>query len=269
MNKYPRVSVITPSFNQATYLERTIHSVLDQKYPNLEYIIIDGGSTDGSVDIIKKYESNLAYWISEPDQGQVNAINKGLKLATGEWVGWQNSDDIYYPGAFESLAMAVEKHTEVDLIFGNIMLIDKDDQEVRGIHYVKPTYWSLLAEGMLLPNQAAFWRRNVHKNVGWLDEKYKYSFDYEWFLRLLRHQKAFHVNKIFGGFRIHDGAKTSNFSNFFWEENELIISGKKIPSWFAPASKIRRFILYLLQGDISYVIRGVNRRISGRGGDLF
>ena len=269
MDNYPKVSVITPSFNQAAYLECTIRSVLDQGYPNLEYIIIDGGSTDGSVDIIKKYEDGLAYWVSEPDGGQVHAINKGLKMATGEWEGWQNSDDIYYPGAFDDLARAGKEHPEADLIIGNIMLIDENDKELRDIHYVRPTYWSLLAEGMLLPNQAAFWRRSVHEDIGWLDEEYKYSFDYEWFLRLLHRRTAFHVNKILGGFRLHEEAKTSNFSEYFWKENESILSGKAIPWWLAPASKIRRLALYPLQGDFSYVVRGLSRRMSGRGGDLF
>lgn len=99
---HTKLSVITPSYNQADFLERTIKSIIGQGYPNLEYIIIDGGSTDGSVDIIKKYQDKIHYWVSEKDQGQSNAINKGIKIASGEWIGWQNSDDIYYDGAFLS-----------------------------------------------------------------------------------------------------------------------------------------------------------------------
>ena len=119
---YPETSVITPSFNQGAFLERTIKSVLYQNYPNLQYMIIDGGSTDDSVSIIKTYESKLAYWVSEPDRGQADAINKGLRRATGEWVAWQNSDDIYYPGVFHQLAKTAGLHPEVDLIIGNLML---------------------------------------------------------------------------------------------------------------------------------------------------
>ena len=269
MDKYPKVSIITPSFNQAAYLERTISSVLDQGYPNLEYIIIDGGSTDGSVDIIKKYEDKLAYWVSEPDGGQVDAINKGLKMATGKWIGWQNSDDIYYPGAFGELARVGEKHPEVDLIIGNIMLIDENDKELRDIQYVRPTYWSQLAEGTLSPNQAAFWRRSVHGDIGWLDEKYEYSFDFEWFLRLLHRRTAIHVNKILGGFRLHRKAKTGNFPERFREEHDSILSSKEIPWWYTPTSRARRLALYLLRGDFYYVARGLWRRMSGRGGGLY
>ena len=194
----PRISIITPSFNQAAFLERTILSVLDQDYPNLEYIIIDGGSTDGSVDIIKKYQERLAYWISEPDRGQPHAINKGLRMATGEWVAWQNSDDIYYPGAFESLAQKAAESPYIDLIIGNMNLIDKDDKVLRDVRYVRPTYRALLAEGMVLVNQAAFWRRCVHDEIGYLDETLDCLFDYEWFLRLMHGRRASHVNKTWG-----------------------------------------------------------------------
>ena len=140
MTGYPEISVITPSFNQGGFLERTIKSVLDQNYPNLQYLIIDGGSTDDSVSIIKTYESKLAYWVSEPDRGQADAINKGLRRATGEWVAWQNSDDIYYPGVFHQLTKTAELRPEVDLIIGNLMLIDAADHPLRDLHYVRPTY---------------------------------------------------------------------------------------------------------------------------------
>ena len=142
---YPKISVVTPSFNQAAYLERTILSVLDQDYPNIEYIIIDGGSTDGSVDIIRQYAHRLTHWVSEPDRGQAHAINKGLQQATGKWVAWQNSDDFFYPGTFLQLAQMAAIEPDADLIIGNMNLIDKDDMLLRDIKYVRPTYLSMLA----------------------------------------------------------------------------------------------------------------------------
>ena len=112
-NNFPRISIVTPSFNQVRYIERTIRSTLNQGYPNLEYLVIDGGSTDGTVDVIKRYESKLSYCISERDNGQISAINKGLKRATGDWVGWQNSDDIYFEGTLASVAEATRKNPDV------------------------------------------------------------------------------------------------------------------------------------------------------------
>ena len=123
----PKISIVTPSFNQAPFLERTIRSVLDQGYDNLEYIIIDGGSNDGSVDIIRKYSGRLAYWVSEPDGGQSDAINKGLRRASGDWLAWQNSDDVYYPGAFASLGEASGAHPGASLITGDMAMIDLDE----------------------------------------------------------------------------------------------------------------------------------------------
>ena len=166
MTEFQRISIVTPSFNQATFLERTILSVLEQDYPNLEYIIVDGGSTDGSVDIIRKYSDKLAWWVSEPDGGQTDAINKGLRRATGEWVGWQNSDDIYYPGTFQKLATTAAKSPEAELVIGDIFLIDEYDRQIRDIVYVKPSYNAMIAEGMILTNQAAFWRRHLHEEIG-------------------------------------------------------------------------------------------------------
>ena len=257
---WPGISIITPSFNQAAFLERTILSVLEQGYPNLEYIIIDGGSTDGSIDIIKKYQERLAYWISEPDRGQAHAINKGLRMATGEWVAWQNSDDVFYPGVFESLAREAAKAPYVDLIIGNMNLIDKEDQVLRDIKYVRPTYRSLLAEGMVLTNQAAFWRRRVHGEIGYFDETLHCGFDYEWFLRLLAGRSAVHVNATWGGLRRHEDTKTSNRQVVFDVEFREILRGREVSSFTKRCFQIRRLLLMFNQGHIRYVSRGLVRR---------
>ena len=261
----PKISVITPSYNQAKYLEATIRSVLDQGYPNLEYIIIDGGSTDGSVEIIKRYSSQLTYWVSEPDRGQSHAINKGLQLATGDWVGWQNSDDIYYPRAFKLLAQMVSASPSSDLIIGDINLIDVNGHAMRDMRYVRPTYESLLAEGMVLTNQAAFWKRDLHESLGWLDESLHYGFDFEWFLRILAAtERTKHIPRLIGALRYHDDTKTSQHQSRFVEEYEAILAGRKMPEWKKRLYRLRRLILTLGDGHYAYVFRGIYQRILGR-----
>ena len=266
---WPRISIVTPSFNQAEFLERTLRSVLDQEYPNLEYIIIDGGSTDGSVDIIRRYENRLAFWVSEADSGQTSAINKGLRRATGEWVAWQNSDDIYYPGVFHDLAAAVSQHPKAELIIGDMMLIDEQDHSLRDIRYVRPCYRGLLAEGMVLTNQAAFWRRSLHEKIGLLNEEYHYAFDYEWFLRLVQHAQAAHVDRIWGGYRLHGHTKTSLLGERFQEERRRILEGRTMAPWEKTLYKLRRIGLMLSHGQVSYVSRGLLRHLQGKGGELY
>ena len=267
MSDFPRITVVTPSYNQAEFLERTICSVVDQKYPNLEYIIVDGGSTDGSVDIIRKYSSYLSWWVSEPDNGQADAINKGLARATGNWIAWQNSDDIYYPGTFFDLARMAAKFPSAGLIIGNMMLIGSDDRPVRDMKYIKPTYKALLAEGMLLANQAAFWRKDLQDKIGLLDESYSCSFDYDWFLRLAKLGEGAHSDSTWGALRLHDQTKTSNQTELFTAQNNLILAGRELPSWQQLLYRIRRFGLLLGGGHFRYVYRGLVRRCKGLSGD--
>lgn len=266
-SQLPKISVITPSYNQAEFLERTICSVLDQHYPNLEYIIVDGGSTDGSLDIIKKYADRLAYWISEPDKGQTDAINKGLKRATGEWVAWQNSDDIYYPGALAAVAKAVETCSDMDVVVGNINMIDRYDRVLRDVRYATPSYGGMLAEGMILTNQAAFWRRSVHSKIGWLNMGLHYGFDYEWFLRLTKACKGVHTNELWGGYRLHDATKTHTQAERFLDEYaEILRAHPRLPSWKRLIFKSRRLSLMLIHGNWRYVLRGLYLRSVGKDG---
>ena len=265
---FPSITVVTPSFNQAAYLERTIRSVLDQGYPNLEYIIIDGGSTDGSVDIIRKYQSQLAYWVSESDNGQSHAINKGLRRATGDWVAWQNSDDIYYPGAFSKLAQMAEKNPGTKLIVGDMMLIDTNDRTLRDIRYVRACHKAMLVEGMLLVNQASFWRREVHQEIGWMDEDLHFSFDFEWFLRLTKHCEGIHVNRFWGALRLHDEAKLSKWPEKASLEHAMVRLryGPEVPPWEANLYRAYRLGQLVASGAGWYVIRGILRRLKGKQG---
>jgi len=257
MENFPKITIITPSFNQAKFLEKTILSVLNQNYQNLEYIIVDGGSTDGSVEIIKKYEDKLKWWVSEKDDGQVAAINKGLRSATGTWVGWQNSDDIYLKNTLNDLSLEIKKNHDIGLIVADMLLIDDQDLPIRDVRYVKPTYKSFLVEGMVLCNQSAFWLRDIHNKIGFLDEQYEYSFDYEWFLRLLKHTKAKHVNKIWGCFRQHQDSKTFLCKSKFKEDNILINNNYKSSFLEKIFFKSRRTILMLASGNWRYVLRGI------------
>lgn len=253
--RLPKLSIITPSFNQAEFLEGTILSVVSQGYQNLEYIIIDGGSTDGSIDIIRKYEKYISYWVSEVDRGQAHAINKGLAIATGEWVGWQNSDDIYYEGCFSDLAKYLSKD-DVELIIGNINIINEEGEIIRDLKYVKPNYKSLLAEGMVLANQAAFWRANKI----FMNENYHFNFDYEWFIRLLKNGNAFHVNRTWGALRYHGGTKTSTNPLMFEIENKKILNEIGVISRNRIYYILRRLILTLMNGEVFYIIRGIKSR---------
>lgn len=257
----PKISIVTPSFNQAPFLERTIRSVLDQGYENLEYIIIDGGSNDGSVDIIRKYSGRLAYWVSEPDGGQSDAINKGLRRASGDWLAWQNSDDVYYPGAFASLARAAAAHPRTSLITGDMAMIDLDDRRLHEQRYVRPTYGALRAEGMILTNQAAFWRKGVHERIGYVSETLTCAFDYEWFLRVTERFDAWHVPEIWGGLRIHDTTKSTQLAQRFAEEMEIVRRERPFPQWKIPLYRARRAMLMLMRGDVRYVAGGVAGRL--------
>lgn len=264
---FPRITVVTPSYNQAQYLESTILSILTQDYPNLEYIIIDGGSTDGSVEIIKRYASKLSYWVSEPDSGQSHAINKGLKIATGDWLCWQNSDDIFYPSTFLKIAEIIKKTPEVDFIIGDINLIDQGENVLKDVRYVKPTYRSLLAEGMVLTNQSAFWRRDLQDKVGLLNQNLHYGFDYEWFLRLLTIGKcAVHIPVIMGALRLHEETKTSKYQSMFNIEYERILEGRALSKWMKPIFMIRRLFLMVGRGQFQYIFRGILKRLRALGG---
>jgi glycosyltransferase involved in cell wall biosynthesis len=181
----PRLTIVTPSFNQATFIERTLQSVLDQGYPNLEYLVVDGASTDGSVDIIERYADRLAWWVSEPDDGQTDALNKGLRRATGDIVAYINSDDYYLPGAFEAAVAALEA-SDALWVVGSARFVDTRDRPTalwrpelprRGRHWWLIDPWGV-------PQAATFWRREAFTRFGLFREDMHYVFDTEFGLRL-------------------------------------------------------------------------------------
>ncbi|QWE09569.1 glycosyltransferase [Polynucleobacter ibericus] len=250
---FPKVSIVMPSFNQVEFIERSILSVLNQSYSNVELIVIDGGSTDGSVEIIKSYADKLAYWVSEPDEGQAQAINKGISQATGEWIGWQNSDDLFSIDAIQKMVERAQQEPLANLVIGDMCLIDANDQRIRDIKYVAPSYRSILAEGMVLTNQSALWQRSIHSSIGYLNESLHYGFDYEWFLRVLEKYRAVHVAKVLGYLRIHDQTKSSLQQPEFKREYDLILAGRGVSVLTKKLYKLRRYATYLLRGQFTYL----------------
>lgn len=214
----PKISIVTPSFNQAAFLERTIESVLGQHYANLEYRVLDGGSTDGSVDVLQKYDDKLTSWVSEPDEGQADAIARGLAQCTGEIFAYLNSDDIYYPGALEAAAAFFESHPDVDLVYGDAIHIDAEDRAL-AIDVLPAYRWEDLRRVCIIPQMASFWRRSAYERVGGIDAKYQFALDYEFFLRLGEKGKIAHLPKVLAGFRRHQAAKTARSKETWAKEN--------------------------------------------------
>lgn len=207
--EYPLISIVTPSYNQADFLEETIRSVLLQSYPNLEYIIIDGGSTDGSVEIIRKYEPYLAYWVSESDRGQSDALNKGFKRATGDLIGWQNSDDTYQPHAFEYVAKTYLSHPEADVIYGLVNHIDRESQFITE-YPVQPATIENMIPYSAVTNHSVFYTDKIFKEGNFIDINLKHCMDQEFILRLLLKQYKFIFEpKIIANWRLYDLTKSS------------------------------------------------------------
>ncbi len=200
----PRITVVTPSYNQAKFLDMTIRSVVDQDYPNLEYLVLDGGSTDGSVDVIRKYADRITYWRSEKDRGQAAAINEGFARATGAILGWVNSDDMLMPGSLLAVAEAFQRWPAVDMVVGKSIIIDQENRYVRPVLGLVPSFHSVLlwaTGGFTQP--ATFWRRSTAERLGPLREDCPLTFDCEFYLRLLKSGRARRLNAYLAAFRLH------------------------------------------------------------------
>lgn len=253
MFNFPKITIITPSFNQGQYIEQTIQSVLDQNYPNLEYIIIDGGSTDNTVEIIRKYEKDITYWISEPDKGQSDAINKGLKLATGEIINWLNSDDYYELGALFKIADKF-KDSSINVVSGKGRLFEN----LVTIGYTKgvDVYENNLAKtiGWLRMDQPeTFYRKKVIDNIGSLNTALHYLMDRDWWLKYLLLYGlggVKSVNNVFVHFRLHHNSKTVSENSKFDQEHHLLFFAlakmydfKEYASVIEKTSKIDSFVV--------------------------
>jgi len=212
-DQLPRISVVIPSYNQGQFLEMTLRSILNQGYPNTEIIIMDGGSTDGTVELLKRYERYVSYWVSEPDRGQAAAINKGMAMATGQLIGWQNSDDLYLPGFFHVVADALRRHPDGDLFFGNVYLIDDQNRVYQESRFVPFALRELTCLGWNLSSQAVFIQRSLLGLVGPMREDISVGFDWDWFIRVGRVvTRPILVGQSGGCYRVHPASKLSTES---------------------------------------------------------
>jgi glycosyltransferase involved in cell wall biosynthesis len=206
----PRITIVTPSFNQGKFIERTIESVLGQNYPHLEYIVVDGGSTDNTLEILKRYDDRLQ-WISEKDSGQSEAINKGFCMAKGEIVAWLNSDDVYLPGALETAGKYFAANPDVMMIYGEGYMTDENDTTRKRFPFTEPKFdlWKLIYYGDYILQQSTFFRRSVFDTIEMLGESLHYTMDWDLFIRIGKRFQVDYVPDYLGCIREHGEAKTS------------------------------------------------------------
>lgn len=224
MTALPLITIITPSFNQGNYIEDTILSVLNQDYPNLEYIIIDGGSTDQTVDIIKKYSDRISYWVSGKDRGQSHAINKGFERATGEIINWINSDDQLMPGTLHKLAALFNADPELMMVHGRIEYFG-ETRPYYSVNLPAKDLDTRYISHICMPQPATFYRRQLLLEQGLLDESLHFSMDTDLFVRAGLHYKIRQSNEVFARFRLHAASKSvSAFNKNFLKDNAVIFS---------------------------------------------
>lgn len=227
------ISIVTPSFNQAPYIEETIKSVLSQDYPEIEYIIVDGGSTDGTVDIIRQYEKRISWWVSEKDKGQTDAINKGFARAKGDVLAWINSDDTYERGAVAAAAKYLQEHPTLGMVYGDCNFISQNGKVI-GKFDAAQTNYRLIRQGYVhIPQQTMFFRAGLWKQVGPLDPSFYFAMDYDLWTRISRRAEIKYVPQTWANFRLHTSGKTIMADDRCWPEM-VRVHYRDGGSFFAP-----------------------------------
>jgi glycosyltransferase involved in cell wall biosynthesis len=235
------VSIITPSFNQAPFLEATIRSVLEQDHPDLEYIIVDGGSTDGSLEIIQKYSNQLSWWVSEKDKGQTDAINKGFSHAHGDVLAWLNSDDTYNPGAVSAAVKVLVNNPTHGLVYGDANFIDENGNNLGSFPAAQTDLRRLRSGYVHIPQQSAFFRADLWKKVGPLDPSFYFAMDYDLWVRIATNSPILYTRQLWANFRLHSQGKTVMADDRCWPEM-LRVHFRNGGSWFStlPAKYLLR-----------------------------
>ena len=266
-NKYidlPKISIVMPSYNQVEFIERSILSVLNQNYQNYELLIIDGGSNDGTIEIIKKYQKYITFWISEKDKGQSDALNKGFKLCTGEIYGWLNSDDVYLPNAFKLIMKAAKKNPNKKIIFGDFISIDRWNNILDYNHAFDFNLNQFKYEGFHLNAQSMFWRNSVHKLFSGFDVNLYNTMDYQMILEfgINEGQKSFlRIPYALGGFRRYLGQKTGGMPKRVATEHKVLAKRYQYFDKYQNIGKLKRLYFrfrrawwYIKRGGISNLI---------------
>lgn len=227
----PKISIITPSYNQGEFIESTINSVLNQNYPNLEYWVIDGGSQDQTLQILKKYQKYLNF-LSEPDQGQVDAINKGLNRVTGNIIAYINSDDCYLPHTFELIRKSYCTHPDNHWWIGSYEIINAKNKVIQNQKLVvsykefmlrRYSRSLLIATNSIIPQPSSFWSRDAYQKIGQFNPQYRYAFDYDYWIRLSKFYKPVYIPNKLSQFRLHASSKSqNNFIDQMWEETRVL-----------------------------------------------
>jgi len=251
---------VTPSYNQGQFIEETIRSVLLQGYPNLEYIIIDGGSTDNSVEIIRKYAPWLTHWVSEPDRGQAHALNKGFTKCTGHLLGWINSDDLLLPSALHHLATTFERSPHA-ILLGHVLNFDQTENRQWQIHQRDVTFQKMAQPwryGVTWHQPGSYFPRALYQQVGPFDEALRYWFDWDWMCRALQVAKVHYFNKPVAQFRYHENSKTVGEASKWFGEKRLVVK-RYWPPKVAAESKLAEAALEILLAESYLMVHNRNR----------
>lgn len=265
-DNYPKISIVMPSYNQVQFIEKSILSILNQNYPNTELIIIDGGSNDGTVDIIKKYDNKITLWISEKDKGQSDALNKGFNKCTGEIFGWLNSDDVYLPNAFKNVVSIFKKNVDKSIVFGDWLFIDNEDNVIDHHHAFDFNLNHFKYEGFHLNAQSMFWRKEVHNNFSGFQVNLHSTMDYQMILEfgINEGEKSFiRIPNLLGAFRRYEEQKTIRMTAEILEEHKILSERYKFMDKYKIIGKLKR-IYYRLRRAFWYFKRGKTTNLVSR-----